>query len=428
MPTDEPEALYSSQWIYPQGSNLKSLVGPLVARVESSIASGSLSSRKPRSDGIKARRIAAESITANIAHMVCSPDYIEGQRLIVSTAKTAKTRYHRPQYPQNQIGLVVDQMETHGFIIKHDYEFQKRSTTIEPTSKLKAAISRHNIQPLDVGRYDGEETIWLYARNPERQAYGINSPKILVSYEDTRRTAQYRKQMNIINRFLNTACITFNAQPLTPFALRRVFLLRSSTDAPKFHLGGRLGGGIWMNLPSGERWKLAINGEPLADLDFTGMFIQLAYLKAGLELPEDDPYIIEGLEAYRSGIKQALLVLLSRSGPMRLLKADLKELLPNGWTYRDVVAILEKRHPAIAHMFGSDRGIDLMFTESQMLVALLVRLAELGIPALPLHDGLMVRQSHKEATIQAMYEVSKQQVGASLPVKEKPIAGMMCAG
>lgn len=421
MATDEPQALYSSQWVYPHGADLKALTRPLVAGVESA-ATSPTTARKPRSDGIAARRIATENITANIVQMVCSPEYIEGQRLIVSTSKTAKTRYDRPQYPQNHIGLVVEQMQTQGLITKHGYEFKKHSTTIEPTPKFKAAISRHNIRPSDVGRYAGEEAIWLFARNPERQAYGINSPKILVSYEDTRRTAQYRKQMNTINRFLNTACITFNGQPLAPFALRRVFLLRSQADAPKFHLGGRLGGGIWMNLPSGKRWKLAIGGEPLADLDFTAMFAQLAYLQAGLELPQGDPYLIEGLEEYREGIKLALLILLSKTGPMKLLKAELKALLPKGWTYKNLVATLEERHSAIANMFGTDMGPDLMFTESQILVALLLRLIEIGIPALPLHDGIMVPQSRKEEAVRAMHEVSKHQVGVSLPVKEKTIS------
>lgn len=426
MIEDEPEPLFSSQWVFPNGSNLKALVKPVLACVESSVASGSLSNRKPRKDGIEARRVAAESITANLAHMVCSPEYTEGQRLIVPTAKTAKTRYDRPQYPQNHIGLVVDQMQTQGLIKKHDYEFQRRSTSIEPTSKFKATISKHNVQLSDIGRYGGAESIWLYARGAERHTYGSKRQRVLIDYNDTRRTRQYRKQMETINRFLTVANITFDGQPIPPFALRRVFTLRTPNDVPRFNLGGRLGGGMWMNLPSEERGKLAINGEPLVDLDFTGMFIQLTYLQAGLELPEGDPYMIEDLEeGYRDGIKEALLNLLSRSGPMRLLNADLKKLLPKRWAYKDVVSNLEKRHPAIAYLFGTDRGLDLMFTESSILVALLLRLTELGIAALPIHDGIMVRQSHKEAAIQAMREVSEHHLGVPLPVKEKPIAGIV---
>lgn len=169
---------------------------------------------------------------------------------------------------------------------------------------------------------------------------------------------------------------------------------------------------------------MAINGEPLAGLDFTGRFIQLAYLQTGIELPDWDPYLIDGLEDYRDGIKLALLISLSRIGPMKLLKPELKALLPVGWAYKNLVAILKEQHPAISHLFGADRGLDLMFSESQILVALLLRLAEIGIHALLMHDGILVPRSRKVEVMLIMQEVSKHQVGVMLPVKEKTIAGL----
>ena len=116
-----------------------------------------------------------------------------------------------------------------------------------------------------------------------------------------------------------------------------------------------------------------------------------------------------------------LLSLLSRIGPMKQLHPDLKALLPEGWTSKRLVSAITSRHPLIAPLFGTDCGLDLMFTESQILVALLLRLETLGIPALPMHDGIMVPQSRKAAAMQAMRDVSEHKVGTALPVREKPI-------
>jgi hypothetical protein len=73
-------------------------------------------------------------------------------------------------------------------------------------------------------------------------------------------------------------------------------------------------------------------------------------------------------------------------------------------------------------MFGKDLAVDLMFQESQILVAVLLRLVEEAIPALPMHDGIMVPQSRKARASVIMREASGEFLGnAPLPVTEKLI-------
>lgn len=62
-----------------------------------------------------------------------------------------------------------------------------------------------------------------------------------------------------------------------------------------------------------------------------------------------------------------------------------------------------------------------MATESRIMVALLLRLESLGIPAMGLHDGIQVAVSNKEKAAEAMEEVSERLLGVALPVTEKPI-------
>ena len=167
------------------------------------------------------------------------------------------------------------------------------------------------------------------------------------------------------------------------------------------------------------------------DLDFTAMFATLAYLRATGSLPDGDPYAIRGLEEHRDGAKMALLSLLSRSGPMKALAPELKSALPEGWTARRLVEAVTRCHPAIVHLFGTDVGVELMHQESSVLMAVLLDLANRGIPAMGMHDGFQTRQSDRETAIHVMQSVSARLLGVALPVKEKPIwrpqAGQMAA-
>jgi len=201
--------------------------------------------------------------------------------------------------------------------------------------------------------------------------------------------------------------------------------LRHPGDPAAFNLGGRLFGGFWESLPRGERHSLRINGERVADLDYSGMFPRLAYLAAGAPMlpPDADPYAIPGLEGHRDGAKKALNALLSRTGPMRNLKGDLKAMLPAGMTAAKLTAAVNAHHPALEPLFGTDLGIDLMYTESRILVAALLRLIrEHDIPTLPMHDGIMVPQSSKDTAAAIMREEARRITGVDLPVAEKRLA------
>jgi hypothetical protein len=176
-----------------------------------------------------------------------------------------------------------------------------------------------------------------------------------------------------------------------------------------------------MSMEKAERHLLSVNGEPVVDLDFTGMFVQLAYREAGLALPNSDPYQgIEGLP--RAAAKLGLSALLCRSGPMRRLPAGIRELVGNAWSAKRLSAALVERHPGIAHLFGKGLGLRLMKTESEILLATLGQLFEQGIPALPMHDGLMVPASSEEAARRAMARASMRIVGVTLPIAKKRIA------
>lgn len=403
------------------GTILAALVEQVASVVEQRI--GITGSRASPRGAVARRRQAIDNLLANVAGFALAANHAAGQRLAIATAKTKPTRYDRSIVNRRVIAPMLHALEAAGLIVVHPAVFKQRITTIEPSEVFYKALRDADVSLKDLRRDGLGEAIVLSARSQREGRFGEPAPKDRIDYEDNDRSVKYREEMERINVFLNAATLEFDGVVQAPVALRRTFLLRAPDDPVSFDLNGRLVGGWWLSLPSSERYRITLNGEQLADLDFRGMFIQLAYRLGGDVLSEQfDPYAVPGLEKYRDGAKKAVLSLLGRVGVMRKLSSELKAQLPEGWTASRVVAAVSELHPDIAHLFGKDIGVELMFLESQILVALLLRLAAAEIAALPMHDGIMVARSNRDAARKIMAEVSAELLGGPpLPVTEKSI-------
>ncbi|GGA82997.1 hypothetical protein GCM10011385_41490 [Nitratireductor aestuarii] len=316
---------------------------------------------------------------------------------------------------------VVAALASAGMLTVEPYVYKQRTTTVEPTTEFLELLVSYGIRLADVGREAGGETIWLVARTGGPRFYNQPLPKCLVHYEDTEETTRLRHEVATITDMLGGAGVTYDGEAVGPLFLHRSFLVRSPEAPAEFNLNGRLWGGFWQTLDSEKRHRITIGGEGITDLDFAAMHPTMAYLQVTGRPPSGDPYDIPGLEEHRSGAKQAMASLLSRTGPMLSLAPKLKAKLPEGWTARQLVEAISGRHPAIAHLFGTDLGGSLMHMESRILMAVLLELARRGIAALPMHDGIQTKLSDAEEAMEVMQSVSEQMLGVALPVKEKPI-------
>lgn len=416
---DLPPAVFLDPWLTAEGDALKSLSMTISERAERKLSTHL--THAARRDAIARRSLVVENIMANMAAMRLSPHVDNRNLLAVATAKTKPTRYDRGDYPQGLLSGVLLAMQDLGLIIRHPYVFRERTTTVEPTPDIEAAIFRHGVTLSDIGRAEGAETIWLNARTGEISFADRTPLKCRIEYEDTAETIALRGDMLRINTYLNGSGFRFDGEQQGPVSLRRMFLLRSMTDAHAFTLSGRLFGGWWQELKSDRRHLITIGEEPIADLDFQGAFCQLMYIHlTGKPFP-GDPYAIEGLEGHRGGSKLAMLSLLSRRGDLRRLSPDLKAELPEGWTARGLFDAFTRHHPALKDVIGKDLGVELMATESRVMVDLLLRLEAQGIAAMPLHDGVQCAVSARGKVAEAMQEVSERLLGVALPVAEKPV-------
>ncbi|MBZ9942641.1 hypothetical protein LB533_16235 [Mesorhizobium sp. BR1-1-13] len=348
-------------------------------------------------------------LVANLA--VMHQGHSEHRRLAIPLRHDALSRYHRKGF--GQLSYVVDEMAMMGLVVKHAAHIKKRRTGIVATGELLEALLGAKAE--EVGRAQGEETLWLTARTG-RNAIGKKLPFELVDYEDTEETHRLRGEMDQVNTFLATQRIELQGQRQTAFKLTRRFTLRNVTDPHTFNLHGRLYGGFWESMPKGLRDDLRINGEPIADLDYASMFPRLAYARVGAQPPEGDLYAIPGLEEHRAGVKAGFAAMLSSSNEMTRLPSDVKDALPVGWTGRRLAEAIGAKHPGLVPLFGRDIAMDLMFTESRILVAVLLRLARIGIAALPMHDGIMVPCQRSAQGMAAMGAAAIDITGTAIPV------------
>jgi hypothetical protein len=274
---------------------------------------------------------------------------------------------------------------------------------------------------------EARETICL--SRTERDYVDGSVTRELIHYEDSHESRRYREEMARINAYLAKSDLRMESDtgPLTATSirhLRRHFKLPPENDdrSPRFDLGGRLFGGWWQELPRERRHAIRIGGEPIADLDFASMFLRLAYLEAGIPPPEGDLYAaIPGFSdpRWRDGVKKVVSAMLFRDSPMTRLPRGLTGELPPYLRATTVRSAIRKAHPALAQVLESGIGLHLMFVESQILVAALLRLVDLGIPALPMHDGLMVPRSKATTAAGEMLEASLRVTGFRLPISLK---------
>jgi hypothetical protein len=75
---------------------------------------------------------------------------------------------------------------------------------------------------------------------------------------------------------------------------------------------------------------------------------------------------------------------------------------PDGMKLREAINLVEHKHHAIAHLFGSGLGFQLMKIESDILIAVVTHLFKNGITALPLHDAVLVGRYQAETAKAAM--------------------------
>jgi hypothetical protein len=242
-----------------------------------------------------------------------------------------------------------------------------------------------------------------------------------------------------------------------------------------FGSGGRVAGAFWLTMPKAARLGLRISTaaaprgegtasvtgateqcEPFVTLDYSSMFLQLLYtVKEGQQTPVDQRDLYEGIigeggkydapwpidpaekQALRGAIKVNVNTLLFReanSGPRRSITKGTRHpidpetdkpiatayIIPKDISADELDRRIRRRHPTIAHWFGTDIGHELMLHESEIMMGILRMCRDAGVMVLPLHDGLLAPRSQWQIAREAMHLAFYEYTGGFAEIVDGP--------
>ncbi|WP_420135053.1 hypothetical protein [Rhodopseudomonas sp.] len=365
-----------------------------------------LRSRARKADDRRKFNIAVEALACNLLLLGLLDDTAELVVPLDNNMMWGTGRYRNPVYGQHFLSLLA-LMERLKLIRRITTGF-RISKSIKAPSLVEAApeFREHfpKVTPASFYREQEPEVLIL------KSGKDAGGDAELLNYPESKRTKTLRRQVHRINDWLLNADIELtgvgpsvrldkNGEVVATYrrTIRRTFNNKS------WQQGGRLAGGFWMTMSRKDRFRrIRLDGHTgLADVDFQQLFPRLAYARAGAPQPMGDLYDVVGDGSGRDGWKKLLNALLFSQGTLMRWP---RECSPHflGMKLRETVAHLERKHQPIVHLFGTRVGFELMYAESEMLIAVISHLFANGITALPLHDAVLVASPNAEAAKVAM--------------------------
>jgi len=324
-----------------------------------------------------------------------------------------------------------------------------KASRFKATDKLHALWKSHGIKPVE----------WNHHFEGRPRPASIDEPIILKSEKKTKKhpitglpkttpakrmefdptipfVQQAAREVNEINAF-------FSKQDITPahslYAFRRIFSLG---DHPTFNWdkGGRLYAiGGYQQMKKEERANITINGEQVVEIDVRASHLTILHSLKGVPLPAHDPYAGSGYPRFVT--KSWVAMTLGHntrpgyqwSGTAKETYAKKKcgvRKLPTvglglckvtcGGKCLQTFFPMSKVGPKIAAHFpilddwetSPWRWGDFQYRESQAIIGAVHELATVhAIPALPVHDSLIVPKSHQAKAEQVLSCMFEKHVG-----------------
>ncbi len=187
-----------------------------------------------------------------------------------------------------------------------------------------------------------------------------------------------------------------------------------------FSRGGRFYGALHLSLPRDLRPFIHIDGQPIVELDFCGLHINMLYHMAGIDY-QGYPYRnCEGKDM-EGHYKAVGLISINAENEKKAYGAIKDELKKRGLKAPDrkrpiasLVDIFKQAHKPIQRHLFSGIGTTLQNIDSDIMNAILARLVDKGIDSLPVHDSIIVPAQHKDTLRSLMIDEYQKRMGIVL--------------
>jgi hypothetical protein len=252
------------------------------------------------------------------------------------------------------------------------------------------------------------------------------------------------KATRAFNEYWESHTITIDGKNVVPFVKRKF------NDT--LELGGRFYGGF-QQLSSEDRSRLIIDDLKTVEIDYSANHLAILYAWAGEQVPYSQVYTMEGYDdsvikaiTLRAVNIESVAVLrrtislsanpknkekyktykaaraihdlrrskgLASKAPFKAkwIKAFI-EGIPSSTIADDLVDEFLEKHRAIKAYIGSPRvGVKLQAVDSEIMALVLDTLRLQNVPALPVHDSIIIQKKYKIKARDVMYESFKKITG-----------------
>ena len=322
------------------------------------------------------------------------------------------------------------------------------------TSRLRASRKLHTlfqkltIEPYDLSLNHNEECIILRTQDLGKSDFQTQTKTKSVEYDDNPQIKQMRSDLTKYNKLLSRAYIDlpFLEDPFierelpngnvqrVPINQSRKFVRRIFSRS-NWEMNGRFYGGFWQQIGKEFRKQIVIDGSPTIEVDYKGLHISiLCAIKGKLDI--GDPYDLgviilpnTNLIEQRNLVKSLVLTALNAKSPKSAFAAFRSSQTSGSFTKKlsnkqliDLLQAFIEKHPYLEDDLCSDKGIELMYLDSQITSYIINKFTNLNKPVLSVHDSYIVKSrdtellkaTMKEATIKLVgYDLSAEQTGIS---------------
>jgi hypothetical protein len=249
------------------------------------------------------------------------------------------------------------------------------------------------------------EPLQLRARS-NRNRVGQKIEGKIIRFPRSPKTIELEKQVHELNEFL--------AEQDIRGGVHRGYIRRfNNGDDPdfKWNMGGRLYsvGGGYQQMDRGDRLKMTINGEPVAEIDIRASYLTIFLAWHGKQIDRTkDPYVIEGLGKEARKIVKGWFVATfgkgmhfdrwPRDASMKY-REETGGSISTDYPVRFVREQILKAYPLLSRWGTSKRDgwASLMFHESVAVIFTMLDLKrDYAVPSLSVHDSLIVPRSKCE--------------------------------
>ncbi|MCI0752748.1 hypothetical protein [Teichococcus vastitatis] len=296
-----------------------------------------------------------------------------------------------------------------------------------PTESLLRLADGHSITPPTLRRH--------FKLNPPKKAPRVLQPLRLMGPKVPNRkrvtlffdpaspeAVQLIQQIEVMNHLAGET----DVQGCLPPRWKRTFTLDWHHHGRWYAAGGE---GNYQQFSQADRLQIQINEESVVEVDISASHLTLLHGMMGLPAPEGDAYLIESFP--RDVAKAWINATIGKGSPVkRWAKRAREQFGPNtSWSAKKVGAAVLARYPFLAapdNVICSNDSLQerrkllplrLMAIEASIMTQAMLDLAAQGVLALPMHDGLIVPASAKQAAQAAILAAGQRFAHSKLKLK-----------